>query len=310
MTPQENTRDKKIHAALVIFGLLLGVCVAASTPLVWTEVYPRNVDSFSRLAPFWTYIFTEAKSASFAVCSLVCFLACGFFWYRASGWKKFFYYLMFLYFALMVGYTSISYDRWLSVYVKEDFDILYWNFIYGGILLILLVQCLSRILRPAPPAMPENGASACMAPSAPQAGKPRKLAWLPLAAVTLLFLVSYSWLYWADWTNLNRIPADLPKSLKAFFHLYSDPEIGFVCWLTLFSFIVFGILWHGATGKKRRTYYALFAIFAVLCGSGIFIFAILLFILNSLHLSFILYALWLTLLLIVIMNEFLNRLRH
>lgn len=153
MDTQENTRDKKIHAVIVILGLLLAFGVAAFPAIVESFRHGPEENYFSSFLFFWEWMFTKAKSAPFAACAFLCFLVSGIFWYRASGQKKIFCYILFLCFALMVGFGSVSYEFTYftmpgdTPLEKPDRSI-FWELLGAGVLAQLLIEAIARLLYP------------------------------------------------------------------------------------------------------------------------------------------------------------------
>lgn len=148
-----NTRDKKIHGALVILGLLLALGVAAFPAIVESFRHGPEEGYFSFFLSFWKWMFMKAESVPFAACAFLCFLVSGIFWYRASGQKKIFCYILFLCFALMVGIGSASYE--FSYFTmpgdtpleKPDRSI-FWKLLGAGVLAQIVIEAIARLLYP------------------------------------------------------------------------------------------------------------------------------------------------------------------
>lgn len=149
-----NITCERYKNILVAFALLAACCVAASTPLVLPHLYGSETTYFYRFMHFWPFVFIEAESAPFAACAFLFFVVAGISWHRASGTKKIFCYLVFLYFALMVGYGSMSFEFYLTwrtfgdTPLEEPSKILYWQYLGAGVLALCLVEGISRLLYP------------------------------------------------------------------------------------------------------------------------------------------------------------------
>lgn len=148
---------------------------------------------------------------------------------------------------------------------------------------------------------------------APHAEKPGRRAWLPLAAVILLFLVTrlFKDAVSSGFGSAHGMLAAYLHSLW-YRHIASDSALFYA--FALFSFVLSGVLWHQSTGRARRIYYWLFAFFAFQYGTG-FLFYIFTFTPpfnprkpEGYVIAF--YALWLAFLLAVLVFEFLSRKRR
>lgn len=152
--------------------------------------------------------------------------------------------------------------------------------------------------------------SSCAPTTSPQAEKPRKRAWLPLAAVILLLLVSR----WGFYFCFGSSPKELLEYVQSFYYLHTIDEYALFCPVALFSFLLFGILWYKSTGRKRRIYYALFAFFAFQYGGGPVFYTLTFFFpftpRTPAEYLVIFYAVWAAFLLAVLLYEFLSRKRR
>lgn len=148
-----NTQGKKFHAPIVILGLLLAIGVAVFPVTVASFKHAPEVNYFSCFLFSWKWMFMDAKSAPFAACAFLCFLVSGIFWYRASGLKKIFCYLLFLCFAIMVGFGTLSFEFALGTMpgdtrLKEPTHLIMWSILGAGVLAMLLVEGVARLLYP------------------------------------------------------------------------------------------------------------------------------------------------------------------
>lgn len=149
---------------------------------------------------------------------------------------------------------------------------------------------------------------------APQAANSRKRAWLPLAAVILLFLGSHWWLNEVDGTAFGSVHGKLYEFVQNLLYQHITPQSAVFCGFALFSFVLFGVLWHKSAGRKRRIYYALFAFFAFQYGAGFLFYILTFYLINSgitpTEQLVIFYAVWFAFLLAVLLYEFLSRKRR
>lgn len=148
-----NSQGKKFHAAIVILAFLLALGVAALPAIVDTFGHGPQENSLYSFLFFWKWIFTQAESAPFAACAFLCFLVSGFFWYRASGQKKIFCYILFLSFALIVGFGSVSYEFTYftmpgDTRLEEPDRSIFWEILGAGVLAQLLIEAIARWLYP------------------------------------------------------------------------------------------------------------------------------------------------------------------
>lgn len=150
--------------------------------------------------------------------------------------------------------------------------------------------------------------------TSPQAEKPRKRAWLPLAAVILLFLGSHWWLNEVDGSAFGSVHGKLYEFVQNLLYQHVTPQSAFFCGFALFSFGLFGVLWYKSAGRKRRIYYALFAFFAFQYGAGLLFYILTFYLINSgktpTEQLVIFYTLWGASLLGVILYELFSRFRR
>ena len=146
-----NTQRKKFHAAIIILGLLLAIGVVAFPAIVESFRHSPEENYFSSFLFFWECMFIRTKSAPFAACAFLCFLISGIFWYRASGLKKIFCYILFLCFAVMVGFGTLNFEFALGTMpgdtrLKEPTHLIMWSILGAGVLAQLLIEAIARLL--------------------------------------------------------------------------------------------------------------------------------------------------------------------
>lgn len=148
-----KSQGKKFHTALVILGLLVAFGVAFLPAIAESFGHGPEENYFSTFFSFWKWMFMDAPSAPFAACAFVCFLLSGFFWYRACGLKKIFCYLLFLCFALLVGFGSVCYEFTYftmpgDTRLEEPNRTIFWELMCAGVLAQLLIEAIARWLYP------------------------------------------------------------------------------------------------------------------------------------------------------------------